>query len=68
MKNKFNWKNYVFSASSFSESIENDIPLISMINILFEFINIELILLLILIFLIILYYQKWALYFPWHYS
>lgn len=45
--------NDVFSASSLLDSIESDIPLISMINILFEFINLELIMLLVLIFLIL---------------
>lgn len=43
----------VFSASSLLDSVESDIPLISMINILFEFINMELLLLLVLIFLIL---------------
>ena len=45
--------NDAFSANSFLDPIEGEIPLISMINILFEFINLELILLLALIFLIL---------------
>ena len=43
----------VFSASSLLDSVESDTPLVSMINILFEFVNLELILLLVLIFLVL---------------
>lgn len=45
--------NNEFSASSLLDSVESDIPLISMVNILLEFNYMELILLLVLIFLVL---------------